>query len=284
MRTPQQQAQLREEAIALRLAGKSTREIQEALGESLGPIGKRTLSAALKDAPPAEWTRRPNAKDDLRDRAREMRRQGHSYNEIRAELGVSKSSVSLWVRDLPVPERFEYVLNENRKEGLRKFNEARAAERAAESEAASAEIGELTDREVLIAGAIAYWCEGSKSKPHRRANQLVFINSDPALIGFYIRFLETVGVSRDDLVFRVYIHENAAIEAAQDFWLALTGAQPEQFRSPTLKRHNPKTVRKNVGENYHGCLVVRVRRSTALYRRIEGWAAGIMSSSMLSAA
>ena len=26
------------------------------------------------------------------------------------------------------------------------------------------EIGELSEREILIAGAIAYWCEGSKSK------------------------------------------------------------------------------------------------------------------------
>lgn len=56
MRTLQDRTQLREEAIALRLAGKSVREIKDALG----PVGKRTLSAALKGTPPAEWTRRPN--------------------------------------------------------------------------------------------------------------------------------------------------------------------------------------------------------------------------------
>jgi len=38
-------------------------------------------------------------------------------------------------------------------------------------QAAAAEIGELTDREVMIAGAIAYWCEGGKSKPHRRSGR-----------------------------------------------------------------------------------------------------------------
>ena len=96
MRTLPDRTQLREEAIALRLAGKSVREIKDALG----PVGKRTLSAALKGTPPAEWTRRPNAKDDLREKARELRTQGRSYNEIATELGVSKSSVSLWVRDL----------------------------------------------------------------------------------------------------------------------------------------------------------------------------------------
>src|ERR1700754_460681 len=150
MRPPQRVNQVRDEAIALRHAGKSIREIKDALG----PVGKRTLSAALKGTPPAEWTRRPNAKDDLREKARELRIQGLSYNEIVARLGVSKSSVSLWVRDLPCPERFRYVHSERRQEGLRKYNEARTAGHIAETEAAAAEIGNLTDRELLIAGAI----------------------------------------------------------------------------------------------------------------------------------
>jgi hypothetical protein len=66
------------------------------------------------------------------------------------------------------------------------------------------------------------------------------------------------------------------VESAQRFWLEVTGASPDQFRTPTLKRHNPKTVRKNVGEDYHGCLRIDAHRSANLYRKIEGWAAGIM--------
>jgi hypothetical protein len=80
------------------------------------------------------------------------------------------------------------------------------------------------------------------------------------------------------------LFENADIAAAQQFWLELTGAEPSQFRSPTLKRHNPKTRRTNVGDSYHGCLRVDVRRSSALCWRIEGWASAIMSGSALSAA
>lgn len=280
MRPPQRVSQVREEAIALRLAGKSVREIKD----TLGPVGKRTLSAALKDTPPAEWTRRPNAKDDLREKARELRTQGLSYNEIVAQLGVAKSSVSLWVRDIPCPKRFNYVHNPRRYEGLRKYHESRAVQRTAESEAAAAEIGELSDRELLIAGAIAYWCEGTKNKPNRRANRVTFINSDPRLTAFFLRFLDAAGVTRDDLILRVYIHENADAEAAQRFWLDLTGTQPEQFRSPTLKHHNPKTHRTNVGDNYHGCLRIDVRRGARLYRRIEGWASAITTCSALSAA
>lgn len=57
--------------------------------------------------PPADWTRRPNARDDLKAQARNLRSQGLDYDEIVAALGVSKSSVSLWVRDLPRPARVE---------------------------------------------------------------------------------------------------------------------------------------------------------------------------------
>ena len=91
-RTTRESAQLRERAIALRRAGKSVRQIKQILG----PVGNRALHDALRGEPPPEWTRRPNAKDDLRARARELRRQGLDYDEIVGHLGVAKSSVSLW--------------------------------------------------------------------------------------------------------------------------------------------------------------------------------------------
>jgi hypothetical protein len=154
---------------------------------------------------------------------------------------------------------------------------AREAQRNATRAGASKEVGRLTSRELLIAGAIAYWCEGSKSKPYRRANRVNFINSDPSLIRFFLRFLGAAGTPRADLSFRVCIHENADIEAARTFWTKVTGANPEQMRRPTLKRHNPRTQRKNVGQDYHGCLRIDVRNSSALYLKIEGWAIAAMA-------
>ncbi len=128
----------------------------------------------------------------LRARARELRDQGLDYEEIAAALGVAKSSVSLWVSDLPVPARLSYEECRKRSaEGTRRYwaAERRPAKPGAprSATAAAAQIGELTDRELLIAGAIAYWCEGAKSKPHRRSDQVNFINSDPALIRLFLR-------------------------------------------------------------------------------------------------
>ena len=271
----------RAQAIALRRAGRSRREIKEILG-----IGSNeTLSQALRGEPPPEWTRRPRAKDDLHARARELRAQGLDYEEIAGALGVSKSSVSLWVRDMPLAERLSYEECRKRAaEGAQRYWAAerplREARREAVRAAAAAEIGPLTKQEILIAGAIAYWCEGAKSKVRRRQDRVVFVNSDPALIRFFLRFLDMVGVGREDLTYRVHIHETADVPGAERFWQRVTQADPRQFRRTVLKTHNPRTVRTNVGDDYHGCLRVDVRRSANLYRQIDGWASTIMADPM----
>ena len=253
---------MRERAIALRREGKSRREIQAAPGL----IGRSTLNELLQGEPPPEWTRRPNAKDELRAQARELRTDGLNYNRIAARLGVSKSSVS-----------------RRSAEGVRKYwaaeRKLREARHANKRAAAAAEIGELTEREILIAGVIAYWCEGAKAKPHRQPYCVVFINSDPGLVRLFLRFLDAAGdVSRSDLVHTVCIHESGDTAAAQQFWQEVTGAGVEQFNKPSLKRHNPKTTRKNVGVDYHGCLRIGVHHSSALLRKIEGWAQAIMAN------
>jgi hypothetical protein len=99
MRSVQEMAALRERAIQLRRQGKSRRQIKEILGS----MSNSTLDDALRGEPPPEWTRRARAKDDLRERARELRAQGLDLEKIATALGVAKSSVSLWVRDLARP-------------------------------------------------------------------------------------------------------------------------------------------------------------------------------------
>jgi transcriptional regulator with XRE-family HTH domain len=269
----------RDRAIALRRAGRSRREIKEILGIT----SNSTLNTVLAGEPPPEWNRRPNAKDALHEKARALREQGLTYNRIAEQLGVSKASVSLWVRDLPRPPRLSYTESRKRSaDGVRRYweteRDVREAQREAARATAAAEIGRLTDRELIIAGAIAYWCEGSKNKPYNRQDRVIFTNSDPAMILFFLRFLGAAGVASQRMTYRVYIHETADVRAAERFWLELTGADPTQFRRSILKTHKPRTVRKNVGESYRGCLRVEVRRSVQLYRCIEGWARAAMGT------
>ncbi|MFH8772195.1 helix-turn-helix domain-containing protein [Streptomyces sp. NPDC017958] len=266
---------LRERAVALRREGLSLRQIRD----ELKIFNNDILNQLVKGEPPPEWTKRPRAKDELRESARELRRQGWTYDRIQAALGCSRSSVSLWVRDLPKPEP-QYTQEEQlalMQEGLARCRTAERAKLKESKVSATREIGGLTDRELFLVGVGLYWAEGSKSKPYDRRERAIFVNSDPGVILTYLAWLDLLDVDRERLTFRVLIHESADVEAAHRYWAAVADVDVSVFAKPTLKKHNPKTVRKNTGDDYHGCLVIGVSRSAHLYNRIEGWWSGIVA-------
>ncbi|MFF0139914.1 hypothetical protein ACFYRN_26090 [Streptomyces sp. NPDC005227] len=268
---------LREQAQSLRRAGLSRRRIRDRIQVHNNDM----LNRLLDGGPPPDRPRHPRAKDDLRARARELRLQGWTYDRIQLELGCSKSSISLWVRDLPTPERRKRTREEASaiaKRGWEATMRLRDEERRRTKQAATAEIGTLTDRELFLLGVGLYWAEGSKSKPHLTQERVTFINSDPHMIEVYLAWLRLLGVSSDRLRLHVHIHESGDVEGAERFWTELVGTDATALGRTYLKRHNPKTNRKNLGQDYRGCLVIRVLGSAELYRRIEGWWYGIVLS------
>ncbi|MEU5251010.1 hypothetical protein ACF1AO_30520 [Streptomyces longwoodensis] len=265
---------LRAQAVALRRAGHSRRQIRDRLHVDNNDI----LNRLLEGEPPPEWTKRPNAKDDLRARARELRLQGRTYDQIQLELGVSKSSISLWVRDLPKPERrapAEQARLASRKRWEHELA-VRDERRQRTKAVARAEIGGLSDRELFLVGVGLYWAEGCKDKPYDRREVVQFVNSDPGVIRVFLAWLDLLGVERERLRHRVMIHATGDVAGAERYWADLVGVDVSALQRTTIKKHNPKTVRKNVGENYRGCLVVCVLQGAELYRRIEGWWSGMV--------
>ncbi|MEU3659455.1 helix-turn-helix domain-containing protein [Streptomyces sp. NPDC032940] len=264
---------LRERAVALRRAGYSLRQISD----ELGVRNKETLQRLVEGEPPPEWTKRPRAKDDLRQRARELRLQGWTYNQIQTELGCSKSSVSLWVRDLPTPEHQRRPDTTMARRGVQRAVEKRTAAREELTNNAYAEIGSITQRELFLVGVGLYWSEGAKAKPgaHRR---VIFVNSDPTMIRVFLAWLDLLGVAAEHRRFSVNIHESADIPGAEAYWAQCVGIEVGDLLKTSLKKHNPKTNRTNTGESYHGCLRVAVLQSADLHRRIEGWWYGIVEA------
>ncbi|MEU6448143.1 hypothetical protein [Streptomyces sp. NPDC046979] len=268
---------LRERAVALRREGLSRRQIRDRLHVDNNDI----LNRLLEGEPPPEWTKRPNAKDDVRERARELRLQGWTYDQIQVELGCSKGSISLWVRDLPKPERRARTREEASaiaRRGWEAKLRVREEERQQTRRQAAEEMGELTDRELFVAGVALYWAEGSKSKPYSRRERVSFVNSDPNVISLFMDWLALLHVDPTTLRFAVQIHETADVAKAEAFWADHIGIETVDLMKTTLKRHNPCTNRKNTGETYRGCLRVDVRGGADLYRRIEGWWYGIVGA------
>lgn len=251
---------LRRQAIALRRQGYSLRQI----GERLQVSNKETLSKLVKGEPAPEWTHRPNVKKDLRDRARELRLKGLTYDQIQSELGCSKSSISLWVRDLPKPPRRPTPRDDPWAAANRGRQRALKVRRAAAEEVkqrATAEITTMSDHELLVTGVALYWAEGAKRKAGYASERVIFVNSDPSMIGMFLKWLDLVGTDRDRLRFAVYIHESADVAEAERFWANHVGIDTSQLQKTVLKTHNPRTRRTNRGADYRGCLRVVVRDS-----------------------
>ncbi len=332
-RTADEKRELGERASQLRAAGRCRREIQAELH-----IGDDLAKALLRGVSLPDRLARPRAKDEQRDAAVALRLAGKTYDQIAAELGVSKSSCSLWLRDLPHPVKGETAgmpvelsaAADERREQARRLRmdglllrqigealgvsaktayyltwelpvppEARSggdkahmhmmrrrywdrvlAEREDERSQIKAEhvkrVGLLSMRELELLAVTAYWCEGCKSKPYDRREQVTFINSDPGLILLFLAWLDQLRFPKGDRRLSLSIHESADLEAATRWWADVVNVPAEQFGAATLKRHNPKTVRKNVEAAYVGCLVVRLVKCRTLYQRIDGLWSGIM--------
>ncbi|MFJ6436691.1 hypothetical protein [Streptomyces sp. NPDC091416] len=268
---------LRAQAVALRREGLSRRQIRDRLQLHNNVL----LNRLLEGEPAPEWTKRPRAKDDLRARARELRLEGKTYDQIQVELGCSKGSISLWVRDLPKPpRRSREDASAIARRGWEATLQRREAERQETRNAARQETASLSNRELFLAGVALYWAEGSKSKPYRRSERVSFINSDPDVISVFLAWLRLLGIPPEQLKFHVNIHETADVPEAEHFWRNHTGAAASRFGKTTLKKHRPLTIRKNVGGNYRGCLAIHVLQSADLYRRIEGWWYGIVGAAL----
>ena len=79
------------------------------------------------------------------------------------------SSLSLWLRDLPMPDRVRARRAEHlrglQEAGGAKLRQAATERRAKRFAQAGSAICSLTDRELFLVGLALYWAEGSKDKP-----------------------------------------------------------------------------------------------------------------------
>jgi len=257
-------------ARLLRRDGKTYDEIRAVVG----PVSDDRLQTWLVGIPRPPQTFRGRALDDMRRESRRLRAQGLTYDEIAAKTGASKGSLSLWLRDQPTPGRSRY----DQREHLRRIQPLAVAEHQRRALARSAEaravgdsaVGQLTERDLFVVGLALYWAEGSKDKPWRRNGRVILINGDAGVLQVFLAWLDLVGVPEEDRQYRLNIHESADVRMHERWWADQLGIPLASFGRATLKRHTPATIRRNVGDHYHGCLVVSIRRSRQLYDKIDG--------------
>lgn len=209
-------------------------------------------------------------KVDAQERARAMRADGMVLADIAAELGVARSSVSRWVREVP------FVPSPRRTGPQRRPNRLRDRRLAeiAEMDAAGVErIGVLSDDAFLAAGVALYAGEGSK-----RDGVVEFTNSDPAIVRFFCAWLRRqFEVEESRLRVSLYLHQGLDLAAASAFWARATGVPIAQFSKPY--RAVPDTGIRTA-KHVHGCASVRYH-SARTHRQIMGMVRALLCESAI---
>ncbi|NQV13083.1 MAG: hypothetical protein HQ530_02150 [Parcubacteria group bacterium] len=190
-----------------------------------------------------------------------LRQKGFSLSEIQRKVGISKSTASLWLRDVELSSKAIKRLAERGNLGRVNSGKTRARRRQEFERMCGKKIERLLDRtqvnddHLKMFCSLLYWCEGGKDIQEG----LVFSNSDPALQKTYLYCLRaSFPVKEEKFRVLLQLHEYHSIDRQIKFWSKVMKIPQDQFSQPYIKPHTGKRKR----ENYPGCVNVKYHDST----------------------
>jgi len=221
------------------------------------------------------------AKPPKRLEAERLRRdEGLSYNEIASQLGVNKSTLSYWLRDLALSDQHKERLQERLVANRQAFaarawpiNRKRHSQaRQSAYDAGFAVTSQLPDATAVheIAFAMLYLGEGTKA-----GNRVMLGSTTPTILRYTIWALKTLyGVEERKIIYRLQLIFAAEhLEEELRIWWSNELAVPlVQFQATTYDRRPREVI---LTQDYHGvCSVLCL--NTALQQRILGVAHGYL--------
>lgn len=190
-----------------------------------------------------------------REKAIQLRFEGKSYSQIKAAIGVNKSTLSGWLKDMPLSSQQFHDLGvierrvESYKETCRKRKEKILKSIYDEEEK---NILPLSKRDLFIAGLFLYWGEGGKTSQ----GSLTLSNTNPGMIRFFIYWaINSCNISKDKIKIRMHLYRDMDIEEETEFWIKHIGVQREQFSKPYIKDSNKSGITYKTGFGHGTCNV-----------------------------
>jgi transposase len=195
-------------------------------------------------------------KKELEKKAKELRKEGYSINELKGTLNVSKSTISRWVADIKLSNEAQVRIDKNYSKGqLASQKTIKEKTRLKNFEADNFAINKLKDLNInsdcsLLLCSMLYQCEGSKYIK----DPVTFTNSGPELIGTFLHLFRKSFVLEEDK-FRVLMHLHGYHneKTQKKFWSKITGIPMNQF----LKTYNKPNTGIYKKDGYQGCIQVR---------------------------
>ena len=174
---------------------------------------------------------------ELKQKARNLRKQGRTYSEICSliKVKVPKSTLSYWLSDINIDDRYKtriekIIIEKNhlaRQKALERKKQIRQEYLKKIAEKNQHLIPKIKDPDISkMMLAMLYWAEGAKTPK----GSLGFGNSDPIMIRFFLSLLKQC-YDIDPSKFRCTLQCRADqnIEKLQKFWSEITEIPLKQF-------------------------------------------------------
>ncbi len=195
--------------------------------------------------------------------AKELRKSGKSINQIADTLNVSRSTVSLWVRNIILTEQQKIQLLNNKSNNFKdNFSEkkkidARLIRKQYQEEGKiQAKKGEL----LHCMGCMLHWAEGAKNK-----NVVSFTNSDVHMLKLFVSFLKkyyNVSSEQISLNINCFLNKEADIENNVKYWI-----QELDIHGCKINQHTIKLITEPIN-NFGVCRICIC--STRIAQQIYG--------------
>lgn len=272
-------AELRVQATNLRRQGFSYSQIGRRLGIHKSIVARWVATipfegfSAESRADQLRTVRDP----ELYNRALELRQSSWSYPMIEAELRVARSTLSGWLRDVPLTEAHtamrKATLQAARQKALQR-NKLQQETMIAEIRAGAGEdirnlfADGLSNRDLFLTGLMLYWAEGAKT-----GTVVSVTNSDPFVIRLFVNWLEQcLDIKRDQLRGEVHLYPDIDVHEAESYWSEVIGIPETQFYKAQIDKRTNKSANKH-GKLPYGTVHVKVlgKGTTNRLRRIIAW-------------
>ena len=178
----------------------------------------------------------------LREKAINLRLEGKTYGQIKRSLGISKSTLSGWLKNLELSKEQIKSLSRNkelsRDLAKEKYRATRKKQRVDKLKIIlghqAAELLPLSKKELFLAGLFLYWGEGEKTR-----GRLSISNTDPKVIKFSLYWMTKVlNIPKNKIKIQLHLYKDMNVENSVNFWSNSLNISKTQFYKPYIKKTN----------------------------------------------
>jgi transcriptional regulator with XRE-family HTH domain len=208
-----------------------------------------------------------------------LRLQGFTYNQISEKLGIPKSTLSNWLKNIQLTTNAKSKINNHIYSTKIVKLIARNKQKTEIARQKNKIIRKLSKEEakkffkdpLFIIGLALYWGEGyKKGAEGSKWKSIDFANSDPAMIKVMIKFFLTyLPIKKTDVKIQIMLHNPKNNEQSIKFWQHITGLKKENFikTSYVISKSSKKKMSAHLP---HGTVHIRIN-NVNLFFRLIGW-------------